>query len=223
MFPWRSACIVIVLLLGGCSAAPVSEEFRSAYASARDVLEAGDYTTALTRYKDLLPALGNDRIGTAVRLDYANALLRAGHPDRALTIAREIETLDSDPVASGRAALVAAIAEHESTERIVAQGAPYEEAHARARAAFRRLDHMLRYRSQFDPEGILIVRMRMLRETLAELEVAQMRAEFEADATGVAAQRAAYVLREYADTATVTNARDLLQRTLSYDTPEEVE
>ena len=217
MFPWRSAGIVIVLLLGGCSATPVSEEFRSAYAGARDALEAGDYITAVTRYEDLLPALGDDRIGTAARLDYAHALLRAGQPERALAVARELEALDSDPAVSGRAALVAAIAEHESAERIVAQGAPYEEAQARARAAFRRLDHLVRYRPQSDPEGLLVARMRKLRETLAELEIAQVRAELEADSAGVAAQRAAYVLREFADTAAVTNAQDLLQRALGED------
>ena len=217
MFPWRFAGIVAILLLGGCSVAPVSEEFRSAYASARDALEAGDFSAAVKRYEDLLPVLAEDRIGSAVRLEYANALLRDGQFDRALAVARELEILDSDPARSGRAALVAAVAEHQRVERMVARGAPYEEVQARARAAFRRLDQVQRHRPQYDPEGVLVARMRKLRETLAEMEITQVRAELDADSAGVAAQRAAYVLREFGDTAAAANAQDLIRRALGED------
>ena len=162
------------------------------------------------RYKVLLPTLGDDRIGVAVRLDYASALLRAGLPDRAMTVAREIEIIDVDPSLSLHASLIAAIAEHEAVERMVAQGAPYEEAQSRARAAFRSLEHVVRHDTQFDPEAVLIERMRRLRETLAGLEISQLRAELEANTTAAAAARAAYVLREFGDTDAVDNARALL-------------
>jgi len=203
--------VAALFLLSGCATTPVPGEFRSAYAVARDALEAGDYPEAVRRYEDLRAAADN-KVGIAVRLDYAHALLRAGEPERALAAAREVETLEPGYVAAGHAKSVAAVAEHEIAERTLARGAPYEETRARARAAFRSLASVLQSYPQYDPEGALIARMRKLREMLAELEIEQLRADLEAGATGVAAERAAYVLREFGDTAAIENARLLVGR-----------
>ena len=169
VFAWCFVGIVTVLVLGGCGTVPISDDFRLGYERARGALEAGDYATALRHYEHLLPEVDNGPIGAAVRLDYAHTLLRAGQHDQALRVAREIEALDSSPAVSGHAALVAAIAEHAAAERLMVLGAPYEETKSRARAAFRSLELVLRHRPQFDPEGVLMVRMRRLRETLAQL------------------------------------------------------
>ena len=203
--------VAALLLLGGCGAAPVSEELRSGYASARDALEAGDYPDAVRRYEDLRATAGGD-VGVAIRLDYAHALLRAGEPERALAMAHEVEALEPGFAGIGHAKLVAAIAKHELAERALVRGAPYEEARARARDAYGSLDRVLRSYPQYDPEGVLIARMRKLRETLAELEIEQLRAELEAGANRLASERAAYILREFADAAAVADARALLGR-----------
>ena len=201
----------VALLLAGCAATPVSHESRLAYDRARDALEAGDYPTAVNLYENLVAHSSNDSIGFAVRRDYAHALLRAGQPDRALEVAREIATLHPHSGAIGQAKLVAAVAEHEIADRAHARGAPYEEAHTRATAAFRSLDYVLRNHSQYDPEGVLIVRMRKLRETLAVLEVTQLRADLGAGRTRAAAKRAAYLMQEFGDTAAVNEAQTLLR------------
>ncbi len=200
--------VAALFLLSGCATTPVPVEFRSAYAVARDALEAGDYPEAVRRYEDLRAAADN-KVGIAVRLDYAHALLRAGEPERALAAAREVETLEPGYAAAGHAKSVAAVAEHEIAERTLARGAPYEETRARARAAFRSLASVLQSYPQYDPEGALIARMRKLREMLAELEIEQLQADLDAGATGVAAERAAYVLREFGDTSAAAEAREL--------------
>ena len=201
--------VLAVLLLSGCAPVLISQETRLVYKDARDALEAGDYSAAVRRYEEILSEAGHGPIGISVGLEYAHALLRAHKPERALAVAREIEIRGTDPATVGRARLVAAVAAHELAERAVAQGAPYEEARARARAAFRRLGDASSSHPQFDPEGILVPRMRSLRELLAELEIEQLRADLK---TGDAGDRAVYILREFGDTAAVADARSLILR-----------
>ena len=204
--------IMVALFLGGCVATPVSQETRLAYQDARDALDAGDYPVAVRRYERLLLSVGGGAVGTMMSLEYAHALLRANKPERALAVAREIEVRGSGSATVGPARLVAAVAEHELAERMVARAAPYEKARARARAAFRRLGDVLSNYPQYDPDGILIVRMRRLRELLAELEIEQLRTEMEA---GIAGGRAAYILSEFSDTAAVAAAHELIRRAQS--------
>ena len=215
----RCLSITVALLLAGCAATPVSQEFRLAYGSARGALETGDYPAAIRLYEDLLAGSRDDATGIAVRLDYAHALLRAGEPDRALQAARRIAALSPGSSAAGNAKLVAAVAEHEISERALARGAPYEEAQAQAQAALRSLRLVSRGRPNYDSGGVLTDRMRRLRERLAELEIAQLHADLESDSAAAAADRAAYILREFADTAAAADAQALLRRSKELGNP----
>ena len=207
-----SLATFVGVLAAGCATQPVSEEFRSAYGNARDALEAGDYESALGLYAALLPIAGSERLEITVRLDYAHALLRAGRFDRALVEARGIEALGPDTETSGRVDVVVAVAEHEIAERVVGRDVHYETKRASVQAAFRSLDHALRNDPRLDPEGVLIIRMRKVREMLAALEIEQLRTNLEVGATAVARSRAANILRDFGDTTAVSDARTLLRR-----------
>ena len=205
----------IVVTLSGCAGTPEAGISKSAYAGAREALEAGDYAGAVARYSSLLPQTDDDRIGIAVRLELAHALLRAQEPERALTVARELEALDPDPTTYANVKLVAAVAEHERAERAVARNSPYDEARALARAALGSMDAIVRDRPQYDPEGVLIPRIRKVRETLAELEIAQLRLDMQKSMNSSAATRAAYIEREFSDTTAAADAHELLRRAKS--------
>ena len=204
--------IGVALVLIGCAATPEAGISKSAYAGARDALEAGDYAGAVARYSSLLPQADDDRIGIAVRLELAHALLRAREPERALTVARELEALDPDPTTYANVKLVAAVAEHERAERAVARNSPYDEARALARAALRSMDSIARDHPHYDPEGVLIPRIGKLRETLADLELRQVRAELQAGDSAAASERVSRLLREFADTDAAVDARTLIDQ-----------
>ena len=210
----RSVPIAALLLLAGCAATPAPQEFRLAYDSARNALEAGSYPDAIRLYEGLIARSGQDTVIDAVRLDYAHALLRAGRSDGALRVAREIVERDPQSRAAGHAKVVAAVAEHELAELSLAEGVPYEVARTRARVAYRSLGLVLRDHPTYDSAGVLTIRMRQLRERLASLEIAQLHADLVAESDAMAADRAADILREYAGTAAVAEARELLRRTI---------
>ena len=204
--------IGVALMLGGCATTPEAGILKSAYAGARGALEAGDYVGAVARYNSLLPHADDDRLGIAVRLELAHALLRAREPERALTVARELEALDPDPTTYANVKLVAAVAEHESAERAVARNSPYDEAQALARAALRSMDSISRDHPHYDPEGVLIPRIRKVRETLADLELRQVRADLQAGDTEAASERVSRLLREFANTNAAVHARTLIDQ-----------
>lgn len=211
----RVAGTVAALVLSGCAATPKPGISMSAYSDARDALDTGDYAGAVSRYGSLLPQAGDDRIGIAVRLELAHALLRAHEPERALTVARDLEALDLDPATYANVKLVAAVAEHERAERAVASNSPYDEARVLARDALRSMDAIVRGHPQYDPEDVLIPRIREVRETLAELEIAQLRLELQKSTNSSAATRAAYIEREFSDTVAAADALELLRRARS--------
>ena len=66
----------------------------------------------------------------------------------------------------------------------------------------------------YDIGGVPKMRMRELHERLAHLEIEQLHADLVTDSDAVAAGRAAEILREFADTAAIAEAMNLLRRTI---------
>ncbi|MEO1704367.1 MAG: hypothetical protein AAFR50_03385 [Pseudomonadota bacterium] len=215
-----------VFLLGalaGCDALPpvqmpgravVPSEISAgpdAYTLARAAVADGNFSAALSHYVRVLEEYPRGQDGAEVRLEFANVLLYAEMPERALEVAALVPELTRDRELRGRAAILMAIAEHSKVETYLASAPPYEQGRDRARAVYLAMVETYETHGRYDAEGIIPARLGVLREGLANLEIRKMKSERAAGEAATASQRAQYIQLEFGDTQTVRENAQLLQ------------
>ncbi len=201
--------VLAVLALGACvSAAPTA--FEQDYDAARDALEAGDTSNALSRYQALITSYGEGPYRPVFEVEYAHALLRAKMADRAFSTARTAEQGAlhyGDTELLGRARMIGALASADLAEQALARNAPRAQADQAIRTAFQALGETIARHPEIDPQGLLLERMRDLKEQMARLELEALDEERAAGQHSRARAHAHYILDHYGDTDTVLNAR----------------
>lgn len=198
-----------LIALGACTS-PAPSGLKTDYDAARDALEAGDTTNAITRYERLIAEYGSSDYGVTFAIEYAHALRQAGQPDRAIAIARQAEARAHGPQL-GRARMIAALAAADLADAAVSTGAPRSEADAAIRSAFQALGETVRQHPEADPQGVMLVRMRTLREDMAVLELDALNETRQAGNTARAQAHARYILDNYGDTDAVLAAHQSLK------------
>jgi len=204
---------VALLALSGCVAQPSSQLARD-YDGARDALEAGDTANAVQRYARLVADYGDTAYGPGFEVEYAHALLRAHMADRAMAVARAAEARATGEVL-GRARMIGALAAADLAEAEIAKNSPRAQADRAIRTAFQALGETVARHPDIDPQGLMLARMRQLKEHMARLELASLADEHEAGQTDRARARAHYILDHYGDTDAVLAAHPVLKGILA--------
>lgn len=125
--------------------------FQKKYAFARDALERGQYDKAAQRFAAIIPRAGP--LAPRLRLEYAHALLRAGHFDQASAAAAGL-VRELDGTGRSAALMVQGTAEHELGLTALAAG---DRATGRRHllAAQTALSAMIAADPQLDPMGAM--------------------------------------------------------------------
>ena len=207
-----AAVAALAPLIAACGAVPPPPESRAAYAAARAAAEAGDYPAATDRYEALRRDLTRGRDAAALRLEYALVLLYADQPERARAMAAEAAEVHRGRDTRARAQVLSAIARHSLLETYLATRPPYLEARSRARAVYQDMVETYRAHGVQDEAGIIPARLGVLRESLAQIELREMRADIARGDRLTASQRAQYIQIEFGDTAIVGRSASELRR-----------
>jgi outer membrane protein assembly factor BamD (BamD/ComL family) len=183
----------------------------SNYDQAREAAEDQNYLVAINYYQQVLQEFPRGKSGAEVRLEFAKVLLFADQPARAKQVADSVPGLTFNRELRGRAALLSVIAQHVQHEAYLAKRPPYVEGRDRSRAVYAQMEAVYEKSGKYDDDAIIPARIRVLRESLAELELRQMQAERDQGKASIAAQRARYILIEFADTDAVRRNARLLR------------
>jgi tetratricopeptide (TPR) repeat protein len=212
--------VLALALLSACEGAPFpgrtaskAPEGPDDYLIARSAVKDGNFSSAIASYERVLDAFPRGKSGAEVRLEFANVLLHANQPDRALDLANEVPKLSRDKGLRGRAAILASIAQHMEIEAYLETNPPYLQARDKARNVYFLMETVYEKNGKYDDDGIIPARIRILRESLAKLELRQVKSERAQGNKNVATQRARYILTEFSDTDTVNSNKQFLNTT----------
>lgn len=213
------AALAVAALLAGCQAGPVFQKppnssaapAPSSYDLAREAAESQNYLSAITHYERVLQDYPRGKTGAQVRLEFAKVLLFAGQAGRAQQVADGLPKITHNRELRSRGAILSVIAQHVQLEAFLAKGPPYEQGRERARALYAQMEAVYDKHGKHDDDAIIPARIRLLRESLAELELRQMQSERDRGKASIAAQRARYILVEFADTDAVRRNVRLLR------------
>ena len=223
MGPWahvlrlfgQSKLILALVVVAGCADVQPDASginVQSTYLAARRSAEVGQYEAALAQYEAILPSVQRGKRAAELRLEYALILLYASRPDQAVVAASQATKFPRSRDIRGRAAILGALADHIKLDQFLAARPPYIAARNRARAVYNKLIETYERHNRLEQVDIIPGRLIALRETLAEIEIAQMRAELRSGTESAASQRSQYIQLEFGDTATVGRAASELAR-----------
>lgn len=216
----RAAALCLAgLLLAGCDGLPGLDRSASSatptgpndYVLARAAAEDQNYPVAIANYARVLDAYPKGTTGAEVRLEFAKVLLFADQPQRALMVLEQVPEITRNREMRGRAIILSVIAEHVLLEAYLAEHPPYLAARDRARAMYEKMEAVYDTHGKYDADAIIPARIRVLRESLAEMELREMQAEYDRGDHNIAAQRARYIINQFPDTEAVKRNMDVLQ------------
>lgn len=185
---------------------PAGPEAQDIYLAARSAAEAGRYAAALQGYETVLPTVTRGRKAAELRLEYALILLYADRPDQALAAVAAATRANRSRAIRGRGAILAALAEHGRLDRFLAERPPYIAARDRARKIYNQLLDTYERHAALNEADIIPARLLALRESLAGIELAEMRRDLARGKGLAASQRAQYIQLEFGDTTLARNA-----------------
>ncbi|MGY3670878.1 outer membrane protein assembly factor BamD (plasmid) [Marinovum sp. KMM 9989] len=221
-FRWWYVGVFAAAFLAACDGVPMLDRSTSAtpsgpddYVLARAAAEDQNYIVAIANYERVLAAYPRGKTGAEVRLELTKVLLFANQPVRAQRLAAEVPQITRNRELRGRAAILEVIADHLQLDTYLAAHPPYDAARDRARALYAKMEAVYDKHGKYDDDAIIPARIRVLRESLAELELRQMQGERQQGDTNTAAQRARYILTEFADTDAVQRNAQLLKSVTS--------
>lgn len=196
--------------LGQRSAAPTAIAGPDQYSLARAAAEDGNFNAAIAGYQKVLEEYPRGKDGAEVRLEFANVLLYADKPGQVLQVVAQVPEMSRSKELRGRAKILEAIAKHSQVEAYLAGNPAYEPALNRSRGVYQLMVDTYSKYSKYDVEGIIPARLRILRESLARLEIRKMQSERAKGDKATASQRAQYIQLEFGDTDTVRENVQLL-------------
>jgi len=140
--------------------------FKGRYTVARNALEAGNYSRAISNYEQLMAHSGP--LEPRVRLEYAHALLRSNRYDQAASVARALAVSETGG-ARIAALAVQGTADHEIALARLNNGVTDGQTKSLLRAASSALGEVLSTSDDMDPLGALARRQSEITRVLASL------------------------------------------------------
>ncbi|WP_397543456.1 hypothetical protein [Roseovarius salis] len=133
------------------------------YRVARQALETGDYSLAITRYERLLQQAGPS--AGRLQLEYAHSLLRAGEYGEAISVSSELAENHSGSVRASALA-VRGTARHQLARGMIASGGSGEEVRRLLETAQADLSRFLETHPKLDAAGAMAKRSQLISEDL---------------------------------------------------------
>ncbi|MEL6452376.1 MAG: tetratricopeptide repeat protein [Pseudomonadota bacterium] len=220
-FSLHCGALLCLILLAGCDGFPAVQTSSAPsvpggvdnYTLARAAAEDGNFDVAIVNYERVLAEYPRGKDGAEVRLEYATVLLYADRTNRAVEVLDEATALSRNKDVRGQAAVLRAVVAHSEVEAFLKTNQTYETGRDRAREVYQLMVDTYGQYLQYDVDGVIPARLRVLRESLAKLELRQMRTERSRGDRATASQRAQYIQLEFGDTQIVQENAQLLQTT----------